>query len=173
MTAEAITWQWCPFAELSVEDLYEVMALRQRVFVLEQACPYVDADGLDPIARHLLGWQLDPTGRRLIATARVFERRPGADADSEASIGRVAVERSSRGRGVGRLLMAEAIDRCRQLAPDRAIRIHAQSYLQQFYEGFGFRPVSSPYLFDGIVHLDMVRPGPARACGGCPSPLER
>ncbi|WP_152052609.1 GNAT family N-acetyltransferase [Tautonia marina] len=165
MTAEAITWRWCPFAELSIEDLYEVMALRQRVFVLEQACPYVDADGLDPIAWHLLGWQLGPTGRRLIASARVFERRPGAnaDADTEASIGRIVVERSSRGRGVGRLLMAEAIERCRQLAPDRAIRIHAQSYLQRFYEGFGFRPVTAPYLFDGIVHLDMVR-----AVGGMP-----
>lgn len=168
MTAEAIIWQWCPFADLSVEDLYEAMALRQRVFVLEQGCPYLDADGLDPIAWHLLGWRREATSRRLIATARVFDRRPGAVADAdteveaegqdEASIGRVVVDRSSRGRGVGRLLMTEAIDRCRQLAPGRAIRIHAQSYLQRFYEGLGFRPVSSPYLYDGIVHLDMIRP---------------
>jgi ElaA protein len=132
------------------------MALRQRVFVLEQACPYVDADGLDPIAWHLLGRQPGPAGRRLVATARVFERHPQFDA--EASIGRVAVDRPMRGRGVGRLLMTEAIGRCRRLAPEKPIRIHAQIYLQRFYESLGFRPASSPYLFDGIVHLDMVRP---------------
>ncbi|MEW4566886.1 GNAT family N-acetyltransferase [Tautonia sp. JC769] len=156
MNDAAIDWQWSPFAGLSVADLYEVMALRQRVFVLEQSCPYVDADGLDPAAWHLLGRQAGPAGGRLVATARVFERHPGSDAD--ASIGRVAVDRPVRGRGVGRLLMAEAIGRCRRLAPGSPIRIHAQSYLRRFYESFGFRVVSPPYLFDGIVHLDMVRP---------------
>ncbi|WP_169978000.1 GNAT family N-acetyltransferase [Tautonia rosea] len=154
MTPEAISWQWSPFSGLSVEHLYEAMALRQRVFVVEQSCPYLDADGLDPIAWHLLGWQDDANARRLIAAARVFDRRPGAEA--EASIGRVVVDRSVRGRGVGRSLMAEAIDRCRQIAPGKTIHLRAQSYLQQFYEGFGFRPISSPFLYDGIVHIDMI-----------------
>ena len=35
------------FAELSGEELYELLSLRQRVFIVEQRCAYLDADGLD------------------------------------------------------------------------------------------------------------------------------
>jgi ElaA protein len=152
--------------------LYELMALRQRVFVLEQRCAYVDADGLDPRAWHLLG--LD--GDRLLAAARVFESRPGAVAE-EASIGRVAVGREARGTGLGRALMAEAVRGCESRAPGRAIRIQAQAYLERFYGGFGFRRCSGPYLLDGIVHVDMIRPfgaaRPAGARGGVPAKSPR
>lgn len=159
MIGDAIAWRWCPFEGLSPAELYELMALRQRVFVVEQGCPYVDADGLDPIAWHLLGrlgGSGEGEGRRLVASARIFDRRPGFG--EFASIGRVAVDRSARGLGLGRALLAEAIARCNERAPGRAIRIQAQLYLQTFYEAHGFRRSSAPYLYDGIVHLDMVRP---------------
>lgn len=161
-TMTELSWQWSPFRDLTIEALYELMALRQRVFIVEQQCPYVDADGLDPVASHLLGWQEgpEPQGRRLVASARIFDRVPGAGAgaEPEAFIGRVVTDRSVRGNGIGRLLMAEAISRCESQAPGLAIRIQAQSYLKRFYEGFGFHRTSPPYLYDGIVHLDMVRP---------------
>ena len=76
--------------------------------------------------------------------------------EAEASIGRVVTDPSVRHRGLGHALMTEAITRCQQLAPGRNIRIHAQSYLERFYQRFGFQTVSPPYLVDGIVHLDMV-----------------
>ncbi len=37
------------------------------------------------------------------------------------------------------------------------IRIAAQMYLERFYEGFGFRRVTEPYLEDEIWHVDMRR----------------
>ena len=51
---EAITWRWATFADLNLADLYALLALRQRVFIVEQRCPYLDADGLDAGAWHLL-----------------------------------------------------------------------------------------------------------------------
>ena len=51
-----IFWQWSRFSELRPEDLYAAVQLREAVFVVEQQCPYNDADGRDPHAWHLLGW---------------------------------------------------------------------------------------------------------------------
>jgi predicted GNAT family N-acyltransferase len=53
-----IEWQWSSFADLTAAQLYEMLALRQQVFVLEQTCLYPDIDGLDPGAHHLLGWRI-------------------------------------------------------------------------------------------------------------------
>ena len=152
-------WRFRRFDDLPNRELYALLALRQRVFVLEQGCTYVDADGRDPEAWHLLGWQGQGGGpdRRLLAVARLFERLP--ERDGMASIGRVAVDLSARGRGIGRLLLAEAVARCDAIAPGAAIHIQAQAYLERFYGASGFRRVGpGPYLHDGIVHLDMVRP---------------
>lgn len=44
------------FSELTVYELYSVMALRQEVFAVEQNCPYLDADGKDLLGFHLLGY---------------------------------------------------------------------------------------------------------------------
>ena len=52
-----INWQWNTFDELGPHALYQVLALRQRVFVIEQQCIYPDLDGHDQPAMHLLGWQ--------------------------------------------------------------------------------------------------------------------
>ena len=49
-------WQWARLRELSVADLYAVMVARQDVFAVEQGCAFLDADGLDAYAWHLLGW---------------------------------------------------------------------------------------------------------------------
>ena len=70
--SEHIRWQWSSFSELSPRDLYAVVRLREAVFVVEQNCPYLDADGRDPNAWHLLGWSIAGE-RRLLAYTRVFE----------------------------------------------------------------------------------------------------
>ena len=51
-------WQWTDFDHLSLEQLYALMRLRQQVFVVEQDCPYIDADNQDQAAHHLLGWRV-------------------------------------------------------------------------------------------------------------------
>jgi ElaA protein len=148
-----VTWQCTPFAELTAGELYAVMEVRQRVFVVEQKCAYLDADGFDHLALHLLGWRSTPDGLILSAYARLFP--PGAKY-KEASIGRVLTNPTVRGSGLGRAIMTEAIQRMDDTAwvP---IRLAAQMYLESFYEEFGFRRVSEPFLEDEIWHVEMLR----------------
>jgi ElaA protein len=147
-------WQWSAFSELTPEDLYAVVRLREAVFIVEQNCPYPDADGRDPNAWHLLGWVQGSTRRSLVAYARIFA--PGVRYD-EGSIGRVVTAPEVRGTGVGKALMAEALRRIESLAPGQPIKIAAQRRLEDFYLRLGFRIVSAPYEEDGIIHVDMLR----------------
>ncbi len=149
-----IFWQWSRFSELRPDDLYAVVRLREAVFIVEQNCPYPDADGRDPRAWHLLGWRQGPSERGLIAYARIFA--PG-ERYTEGSIGRVVTAQEVRGTGLGRRLMAEALRRLETLAPGEKIKLAAQRRLEEFYAGFGFTTVSAPYEEDGIIHVDMVR----------------
>lgn len=130
------------------------MELRQRVFVVEQNCVYLDADGSDATAEHLLGWR-DANGEpKLVAYARIFA--PGLKY-TESSIGRVVTHPDARSSGTGRELMREAISRIDENGWGPAIRIAAQMYLERFYAGFGFRRITEPYTEDDIWHVDMLR----------------
>jgi len=151
---EDLDWQWSRFNQLSLDDLYAVVRLREAVFIIEQNCPYPDADGRDPRAWHLLGWKKYVGERKLVAYARVFE--PGIRYE-EASVGRVVTAPEVRGTGLGKLLMAEALRRIESLLPGQPVKIAAQRRLENFYLGFGFRTISAPYEEDGIIHVDMIR----------------
>jgi len=146
----ALAWHWSRFGELGLQGLYDVLAIRQRVFVLEQG-PYLDADGLDQHAWHLRG--LDGEGR-LMAYLRIVD--PGFKYD-EPSIGRVVTDAAVRGTGAGRALLHEGVAGCDRLWPGRAVRISAQAHLQRYYGRVGFEPVGQPYLEDGIPHVEMLR----------------
>ena len=152
--AAAPDWQWSRFSELRPEDLYAIVRLRETVFIVEQQCPYIDADGRDPQAWHLLGWSDEEGGRSLVAYARIFE--PGVRYD-EGSIGRVVTAPQVRRTGLGKTLMAEALRRLDGLAPRQTVKIAAQRRLEKFYLELGFRTVSAPYEEDGIIHVDMLR----------------
>jgi len=149
-----IEWQCTPFEKLTPHDLYAAMQIRQRVFIIEQTCIYMDADGSDQHAHHLFGWTSEGGPRRLIAYARLFP--PGIKFE-QASIGRVSTHPDARGTGAGKELMREAIECVENARWGTAIRIAAQMYLEAFYEGFGFTRVNDPYLEDDIWHVDMVR----------------
>lgn len=144
-------WTWRRFADLGVDDLYDALALRCRVFVLEQG-PYLDPDGFDRRAWHLLG--RNDSGV-LQCYLRVVD--PGVKY-AEPSIGRVISAPEVRGTGLGRVLMAEGVVRCAQAFPGQRIRISAQAHLERFYKGFGFARVGEAYLEDDIPHVEMVRP---------------
>ena len=152
--SDQIHWQWSRFSELTPHDLYAVVQLREAVFIVEQNCPYPDADGRDPTAWHLLGWVEGPSERTLVAYARIFE--PGVRY-REGSLGRVVTAPAVRRSGIGKALMAEALRRIESLAPGQSIKIAAQRRLEDFYLGFGFRTISAPYEEDGIMHVDMLR----------------
>ena len=153
-TSAQVAWQWSRFHDLRPEDLYEIVRLRESVFIVEQNCAYLDADGRDPAAWHLLGWVQGDGARRLVAYARVFE--PGIRY-AEGSVGRIVTATEVRRTGIGRTLLSEALDRLEGLAPGQPIRLAAQRYLEKFYSGFGFRTASAPYEEDGIIHVDMLR----------------
>jgi ElaA protein len=148
-----VNWRWCRFEALGVHALYDALALRTRVFILEQG-PYQDADGLDLHAWHLLG--ADSSGA-LVAYLRTVD--PGRKFE-EPSIGRVVVAPEARGRELGRALMREGIARCTEAWPGRGIRISAQARLERFYRSLGFELIGSEYLEDGIPHIEMLRSCP-------------
>lgn len=154
-TSLQVAWQWSSFDELTTRELYAIMHLRQLVFVVEQKCPYLDADNYDEGAHHLLGRVAGEHGAPLLG-AYVRVLAPGVKY-TEASIGRVVTHPKLRGTGLGRVLMREALRRTEALAPRAAIRIGAQLRLEKFYEEFGFRRVSDPYDDDGILHIEMLR----------------
>ena len=134
-----------------MDDLYDALALRSQVFVLEQNCVYLDPDGLDRQSWHLLG--RDGQGA-LQAYLRTVD--PGLKYD-EPSIGRVITSAQARGTGLGRALIAEGVKRCDEAWPASAIRISAQAHLARFYGSFGFETVGEAYLEDGIPHVEMLR----------------
>ena len=151
-----LTWQCSPFDELSTKVLYAILRARQVVFVVEQNCPFLDADDVDQHCLHLLGWQVQGSNNALVAYARLVP--PGVKY-AEPSIGRVITSPEFRGQGLGKELMLRAVHAMDEVYPGLAIRIGAQQYLESFYSGFGFVTVSPTYIEDGIPHVEMVRQG--------------
>jgi len=143
----ARSWHDRAFAELTVRELYSITALRERVFVVEQNCVYLDADGADPQCRHL--WAEDET-RAIHAYCRLV---PAGVKFPEASIGRVITASEARGQGLGKELMERAIAALGAIP----IRIGAQAHLEKFYGELGFVRASAPYDEDGIPHIEMLR----------------
>ena len=147
-----LTWQWTRFAGLSRDDVYDMLALRSRIFVLEQTCAYLDPDGLDRQSWHLLGRGADAG---LLAYARACD--PGVRFGPP-SIGRVVVDASRRGRGWGHVLVAQTLRRCDETWPRQRNRISALAHLQGFYGRHGYVPAGDSYLQDGVPYIDMERP---------------
>lgn len=147
-----LRWHWKSFGALDTRALYDLLALRQEVFVVEQECAYLDADGKDPQAMHLLGYD----GDRLAVYLRAFA--PGV-LRREAVIGRVVTAQDSRGVGWGRRLMEEGIRRVWRHWGQGPIFLSAQSHLEDWYRALGFEICGPGYLEDGIPHLPMCNSG--------------
>lgn len=153
----ALQWSCKPFAALSVVELYQILHWRQRVFVVEQSCAYLDADGLDPECLHLS--LCNPQGE-LLAYARLLP--PGLNG-AEPAIGRVLVPPLYRRQQLARSLMQRALQELAQRYGPLPVCLSAQVYLQDFYAGLGFIPQGEVYDEDGIAHLAMRRALPAGA----------
>lgn len=147
-----IIWQDFHHRELSVAQLYQVLALRNAVFIVEQNCPYQDVDGVDLMGenRHLLGL----CDGQLMACARLLAPENISD---PVKIGRVIVSGKARGLKLGNRLMEQAILSCKRHWPQQDIKLSAQAHLQAFYGQFGFIAKGKIYLEDEIPHVDMVR----------------
>lgn len=147
----AIIWKIKSFEELSNVELYNILSLRMEVFVVEQNCPYQDADGKDLKSVHLMGFD-EKDG--LIAYSRIV---PAGISFKEISIGRVVSSPKLRRTGAGEALMEKSIEVIYQKYGTVPIHIGAQLYLKKFYEKFGFIQVSEEYLEDNIPHIEMIK----------------
>ncbi len=153
-STSVIQWFCKPFNELGLSELYALMRLRQMVFSVEQDCAYLDADGADVDAHHVLGYG----GDELVAYARIL--RPGTRYE-QSSVGRVITAAEIRGKGFGRELMKITLEHCARIYPGAGVRISAQARLEKFYQSLGFASDGEPYSEDNIPHLAMnlVAPG--------------
>lgn len=144
-----LNWQTLTFDELNNHSLYALLKLRLDVFSIEQQSIYRDLDDLDQRALHMLCRE----GDDLLAYQRLLA--PG-QAYAESSIGRIVIQPRGRGRGLGRELVRRGLECALATWPGNDIRINAQAYLREFYLGLGFEAVSEEYLYDGILHLEML-----------------
>lgn len=139
---------WKEYKDLSSDELYAILHLRQKVFVLEQDCPYIDADYSDQDAFHLLAYK----DNELIGYLRAF--KPGIKYEGS-SLGRIVTEINSRGLGVGKMITIEGVNFLRKEYSNYEIVISAQHRLQHFYIDLGFTPRGEVYLEDNIDHIQM------------------
>jgi ElaA protein len=144
-----ISWTLKSFEDLKVDELYQIMALRSEVFVVEQNCVYQDLDGKDQKSWHLLG----SMEGSVVAYSRLL---PQGISYSDASIGRVVTSPNKRRLGLGKTLMQESIASIEKLFKTKNIRISAQCYLLDFYQSLGFVAIGESYLEDGIPHQEMT-----------------
>lgn len=130
------------------DDVNACRALRVKIFVEEQSAPMdEEIDDLDGVATHILAtFNGVPIG-----TTRLLTDPSGA------RIGRFCVVKEHRGKGVGKLLMEEAMQRLTAINGMKRISISSQSHAIGFYEQFGFEPYGDDYLDAGILHRSMVR----------------
>ena len=144
-----IQWYCKAFDELTANELYQVVRLRNEVFVVEQNCVFQDADNKDQECLHLMGWaEADLAAyTRLAPPGYIYE---------EASIGRVVTSPGYRRKGLGHELMQRSIDVCMSYFGRTNIKLGAQFYLKEFYSSFGFVPVGETYIEDGIKHIYML-----------------
>jgi ElaA protein len=125
---------------MAPEILYDLLALREAIFVVEQTCIYHELDGLDKIAQHLLLKHDDD----VIACLRLL---PPFEKEPRVRIGRVAVSKKWRKQGIARVMIRQAV-----------AKADAQTYLQGFYLSLGFETCGDEFLEDGIPHIPMQLP---------------
>ena len=138
------------FNEFNSVELYNVLQLRSQIFVVEQDCVYLDIDGKDDKALHVIGL----SNNKVVAYTRIF--KPGIYFD-QSSIGRVAVHEDYRKFGYGKIIMQSSIQAVKEHFNCTEIKISAQKYLTKFYSDLGFTATGEDYLEDGIPHIAMIK----------------
>lgn len=144
-----MVWKIKKFDELNAEEIYEILKIRNQVFIVEQQCPYLDCDGRDMKSYHLF---LE-NNNEIAAYLRIIEKGVSYN---EISIGRVLVNSKYRGKGLARDMMKEAIGYISNQLNETSIRIEAQAYLIDFYKSLGFKQTSKVFLEDNIPHIEML-----------------
>lgn len=122
--------------------------VRLMVFVAEQKVPLEEEiDALDPLCTHFVA--KDSHGM-VVGCARMTPT---------GHIGRVAVLKPFRGRGVGKIVLSAVLDYARAHGMKK-LDLNAQTHARGFYEAFGFVAEGDVFNECGIEHIHMVRSEP-------------
>lgn len=144
-----MNWIVKSFSELTTEELYEILKLRNDVFIVEQNCPYLDIDGKDKESYHLFLKDRN----KIVAYLRILKKGVSY---KEPSIGRVLVKNDYRRKSISREMLLKGISFIENNLKEKEIKIQAESYLENFYSSLGFKKLSDSYLLDNIPHIDMI-----------------
>jgi ElaA protein len=144
-------YRWMTFDLLTASQLYELLAFRQDIFIVEQSSAFQDLDGRDATCWHLL--VRDRPGGPL----RGYLRASGPVGAEPAFIGRISTVPELRGTGLGGRMIAEGLSLLNRLHPLADVKIGAQSQLEGYYRRFGFEPEGDLYDDGGILHRTMWR----------------
>jgi ElaA protein len=145
-----MAWKVKEFDALTTTEIYGIMRLRSEVFVLEQECVYLDADGYDDQCLHL--WK--EVHGAVVAYTRIL---PAGVYYPEASIGRVVVAQNARGGDLGKELMRRSEEILYNTGHHGPVKLMAQSYLLKWYGSQGYIAEGDEFLEDGIPHTTMVK----------------
>lgn len=144
-----MNWIIKTFNELTTDELYKILQLRNEVFIVEQECPYQDIDGKDNESYHIFLKK----DNEVIAYSRILKKGISYE---QASIGRVIVKKDYRGGNIAKDMLLKSISFIKNSLHEKEIKIQAQAYLDKFYSSLGFEKISDVYLEDNIPHMDML-----------------
>jgi len=143
-----IQWQWIMLEDMQPDRLYDLLALRESIFVVEQKCIYQELDGIDKRALHFVA----TCGHQSVACLRLI---PPYAENKWVRIGRVAVSKPLRKQGIARYMMQKAMQKAAEEFPGVGLYVHAQSYLEEFYQSLDFHLSGPEFIEDGIPHIPM------------------
>lgn len=139
-------WYSKRFSELSTNELFEILYLRTKVFVVDQQRVYQEVDDHDLESIHIF----DMEKGQVVAYARVFPE------NDKVTFGRVVTNPDFRGQGLGNQLIKHIFTVIQKEFPNKEIEIEAQVQVEKFYQKFHFQTQGSPFLFNHTPHLKMT-----------------
>lgn len=141
-------WETKTFSELSTKELYEILYLRTKIFVVDQERVYQEVDQNDLDAIHVFNM----VDGKVAAYARIFPQ------GNNVTFGRVVTDPKYRGQGFGKQLMEHIMQVIHQNFAQKEIEIEAQVQVQGFYQKFAFESQGQPFLFNHTPHIKMTHP---------------
>jgi predicted GNAT family N-acyltransferase len=122
----------------------EIRMIRENVFIKEQNIPKnIEFDGLDAKAKHVIVFD----NKEAIGTGRILP---------DGHIGRIAVKKSYRGKGIGAIIMKKLINAAENLYLDE-VWLSSQYHAKDFYLKLGFEEFRGIFQEAGINHIRMKK----------------
>lgn len=137
--------------EMSSEQLYEILKLRQDIFQVEENIVYPDLDNIDLDALHVMA-VIDEEGRqRVVSYVRVYFELT----EKLIKIGRVATLKKYRNKGLSAQLIKVALEEAQRQFHAKEVWLDSQMHVIHYYESIGFQKMTDPFIEAGIQHVKM------------------